>query len=67
MGRFLYEGKVMVDPVTGSAWARKNAKKVVTDKPLTYANPMAVPHWFDKAKSLYCKDWVKLVNDTLKE
>lgn len=67
MGRFLYEGKVMVDPLTGSAWARKGAKKVVTDKPLTYGNPQAVPHWFDKAKLLHSKDWVKLVNDTLKE
>ena len=30
-GRFLYEGKVMVDPATGSPWARAGAKKVVTD------------------------------------
>lgn len=27
-GRFLYEGKVMVDPLTGSPWARAGAKKV---------------------------------------
>ena len=58
-GRFLYEGKVMVDPVTNSPWARKGAKKVVTDRDLTYSNPRTVPHWFDEAKHLYLKQWVK--------
>lgn len=28
-GRFLYEGKVMVDEKTGSPWARKGARKVL--------------------------------------
>lgn len=58
-GRFLYEGKVMVDPVTGSPWARKGAKKVVTERPLTYSNPKATPHWFDTAKETHGKAWVK--------
>lgn len=58
-GRFLYEGKVMVDPVTNSPWARKGAKKVVTDRDLTYSNPRTVPHWFDEAKHLHLKQWVK--------
>lgn len=59
MGRFLYEGKVMVDPVTGSPWARKGAKKVVTERPLTYSNPKATPHWFDTAKDAHGITWVK--------
>ena len=59
MGRFLYEGKVMVDPVTGPPWARKGAKKVVTERPLTYSNPKATPHWFDTAKDAHGKAWVK--------
>ena len=58
-GRFLYEGKVMIDPVTGSPWARKGAKKVVTERPLTYGNPKATPHWFDTAKEAHGKAWVK--------
>ena len=58
-GRFLYEGKVMVDPVTGSPWARKGAKKVVTERPLTYSNPKATPHWFDTAKDAHGIAWVK--------
>lgn len=58
MGRFLYEGKVMVDPVTNSPWARKGAKKVVIDRDLKYSNPKATPHWFDTAKKNHGKAWV---------
>ena len=61
MGRFLYEGKVMVDPLTGSPWARPGAKKVVTDMDLKYSNPKATPHWFDTAKQNHGKSWVKAV------
>lgn len=61
MGRFLYEGKVMVDPETSSPRARKGAKKVVTDKDLTYANSKAAPHWFDTAKKNHGKAWVNTV------
>ena len=60
-GRFLYGGKVMVDEKTGSPWARKGAKKVVTDKPLSYSNPLAQPHWFDVAKANDGKKWVDTV------
>lgn len=61
-GRFLYEGKVMVDEVTRSPWARKGAKKVVIDKNLNYDkshNPDATDHWFEKAKENHLKTWVK--------
>ena len=34
-GRFLYEGKVMVDPETNSPWARPGAKKIVTNRDLS--------------------------------
>ena len=64
MGRFLYEGKVMVDPFTNSPWARPGAKKVVTDKDLTYSNPKATPHWFDTAKKNHSKSWVKITKQT---
>lgn len=59
MGRFLYEGKVMVDPVTNSPWARKGSKKVVTAKPLTYSNPRARPEWFEVAKKKHKKEWIQ--------
>lgn len=60
-GRFLYEGKVMVDPETNSPWARPGAKKVVTDRDLKYSNTKATPHWFDTAKENHGKSWVKAV------
>ena len=61
MGRFLYEGKVMVDPLTGSPFARPGAKKVVTDRDLKYSNPKATPHWFDTAKENHGEAWVNTV------
>lgn len=67
MGRFLYEGKVMIDPETGSAWARKGAKKVETNKALDFfkgAHPQVADHWFDKAKKQDLKQWVSLVKKT---
>lgn len=63
MGRFLYEGKVMVDPETNSPWARPGARKVVTDKDLDYnknAHPKATDHWFEKAKEEHLEEWVEL-------
>ena len=62
-GRFLYEGKVMVDEQTGSPWARKGARKIVTDKDLTYLNPKATPHWFETAKENHGESWVKAVKN----
>ena len=70
MGRYLYEGKTMVDEATGSPWARKGARKVLvsqysgktaTKENLTYskaAHPSVTDHWFDAAKKAYEKKWV---------
>lgn len=63
-GRFLYEGKVMVDEQTGSPWARAGARKVVTDRDLNFDkshNPQVQAHWFDIAKKNHCKSWVAAV------
>lgn len=70
MGRFLYEGKTMVDIETGSPWARKGAKKVLVSQysgktnaseNLTYGRTGATDHWFDAAKKKDGKAWVKKV------
>ena len=70
MGRFLYEGKTMVDELTGSPWARPGARKVLVSQysgktaakeNLTYskaAHPSVTDHWFDAAKKAYGKKWV---------
>ena len=62
MGRFLYEGKVMVGERTRSAWAAKGEKKVATGKDLQYsrhAHPKVTDHWFDTAKKYHGKAWVR--------
>lgn len=67
-GKFLYEGRVMVDPLTGSSWARKGAKKVVTRKHLKYSkesHPQAQRRWFDVAKKKHLDEWIDLVNKQL--
>ena len=66
MGRFLYEGKTMVDEKTGSPWARKGARKVVVSQftgktnakhNLTYAHGRQ-SHWFEEAKKQHGKQWI---------
>lgn len=62
MGRFLYEGKVMVGERTRSAFAAKGERKEVIEKPLNYsrhAHPNVTDHWFDTAKKNHGKMWVK--------
>ena len=54
--RFQYMGKVMVDPDTGSPWARAGVQKVVTERPLTYS--AGGPKWFDAAKAAHGEAWV---------
>lgn len=56
--RFQYGGRVMVDPVTHSPWARAGVKKILTERPLTYSNPAAVPYWFDEAKARFGASWI---------
>lgn len=67
-GRFLYEGKVMVDEVTGSPWARRGAKKVLVSEfsgetkakeNITYSNRDATDHWFETAKKKHLDEWLK--------
>lgn len=71
-GRFLYEGKTMVDSKTGSPWARKGAKKVLVSEfqgktdakeNLEYSGS-GTDHWFDKAKVADGEDWKRLVKKT---
>lgn len=65
-GRFQYMGKVMVDPVTGSPWARKDAKKILTDRDIVYSNPRASAKWFDVAKAQHKEQWIAKVKGVFK-
>lgn len=48
---YIYEGRLMVDPDTGSSWAKAGAKKVYTGAELDLSHnkhPLSSAHW-DKA------------------
>lgn len=52
--RFQYYGKVMVSAITGSPWASKGEKKILTDKDLQYnssRHPLAGKMWFERMKA----------------
>ena len=58
--RYLYYGKLMVDPDTGSAWAKKGTTKVLTDKNLifnTASHADAQSHWFEVSKAQNLDKW----------
>lgn len=71
MGRFLYEGEIMVDPETGSPYARAAAKKILASEYSQWegestkldfnrtANPDAQSHWFEAAKKEDGEKWVE--------
>lgn len=67
MGHYLHTGKVMVDPETGSPWARKGVTKIYTDRDIRLWYPGAQTHWFDVAKEQHLKDWLALADKTIKE
>lgn len=61
--RFLYNGKLMIDPDTGSAWAPKGATKVVTGKDLdikTGVHSQAQAHWFEASKAQNLENWERI-------
>lgn len=68
-GRFLYEGKTMVDIKTGSTWARDSAKKVLVSQytgktnakeNLTFSKGRQ-SHWLEPAVKKDGDAWVKVV------
>ncbi len=70
--RFLYHGKVMIDPVTKSPYARYGAHKIVTAKDLDMkktVHAQATAFWYDYAKRKNLQKWrnvmVKAVNSRL--
>lgn len=67
--RFLHGGLVMVDPVTGSPFARKGATKVLTDRPLQFnksGNSRATAKWFETSKRENLPKWERVAADALK-
>lgn len=60
--RYHYYGKLMVSPTTGSSYAKKGEKKVLTDKDLVHnksRHPQAGPFWFKRMKADNMEDILK--------
>lgn len=60
--RYLYHGVLMVDPKTGSAWAREGQKKVVASPEVQLKfdklkNPKAGSHWCERAYADKHEEW----------
>lgn len=68
--RYLYNGKLMVDPETGSSYARKGTTKVLTDKNLVFKKAMhaqAQSHWFEASKAENLEKWVCVADKAVKD
>ena len=71
-GRFLYMGKVMVAPSTGSTWAHYDEQKVLVSEYkgktrakedivfTTTFHPKVTKEWFEAAKAVNKRKWVRL-------
>ena len=67
--RFLYYGKVMVDPQTGSTFAPKGGTKVLTDKNLVFTtsgHAQAQSHWFEASKAENLDKWIRVADKAVK-
>lgn len=63
--RFLYYGKLMIDPNTGSPWAQQGATKVIDPRGRNLNISKAVhskaqSHWFEASKAINRKKWVRV-------
>lgn len=68
--RYLYYGKLMVDPNTGSPYAPKGGTKVLTDKNLVFSkavHPEAQAHWFEASKAQNLKKWERVAEKAVKK
>lgn len=68
-GRFLYRGKLMVDPRTGSPFARKGATKIVTGRNLdisTAVHSKAQDHWFEASKAQNMRKWERVAGRAMR-
>ena len=67
--RYLYYGKLMVDPATGSSYAPKGTTKVLTDKDLVFnkaSHNQAQAHWFEASKAENLDEWLRVADKAVK-
>lgn len=66
--RYLYYGKLYVDPLTGSSYARKGVTKVpkVPEKDLIFHKPGTCSHWFEASKAQNLPKWLRVAEKAVK-
>lgn len=66
--RYLYYGKLYVDPLTGSPYARKDVTKVpaVPERDLVYHHPGTCSHWFEVSKNRNIDKWLRTAQEEVK-
>lgn len=66
--RYLYYGKLYVDPLTGSSYARKGVTKVpaVPEKDLIFHRTGTCSHWFEASKAQNLEKWVRVAEKAVK-
>ena len=58
--KYLYYGKLMVSPTTGSSWAKQGEKKVETDTDLKYDGASKRgSYWFERMKADHLRKLIK--------
>lgn len=68
--RYLYYGKLMIDPETKSSYAKAGGIKVVTDKNLVFnksVHSQAQSHWFEASKAQNLNKWVRVAEKAVKD
>lgn len=67
--RYMYYGKLMVDPNTGSSYAPKGGTKVLTDRNLVFTksvHPQAQAFWFEPSKAQNLGKWIRVGDKAVK-
>ena len=66
--RYLYYGKLYVDPLTGSSYARKGVTKVpaMPEKDLIFHRTGTCSHWFEASKAQNMEKWVRVAEKAVK-
>ena len=70
--RYLYHGVLMVDPKTGSAWAREGQTKAKVSPEVRLKfdkrkNPKAGPHWCERAQADHGEEWRQIYETALRK
>lgn len=70
--RYLYHGVLMVDPKTGSAWAREGQTKVKVSPEVRLKfdkrkNPKAGSHWCERAQTDHGEEWRQIYETALRK